>query len=81
LAGLVAITNSCNDVEPYIALIIGFIAGILYYAIRFVIRKFQIDDPLDAFPIHAGCGMWGVIAGGLFNRTHGALYGGKSLGA
>lgn len=26
----------------------------------------QIDDPLDAIAVHAGCGIWGLIAAGAF---------------
>jgi ammonia channel protein AmtB len=29
--------------------------------------KLRIDDPLDAFPVHGICGMWGIAAGGLFS--------------
>ena len=26
----------------------------------------QIDDVVDAIPVHLGCGMWGVFAASLF---------------
>jgi len=29
-------------------------------------RKLKIDDPLDAFAVHGSCGVWGVLAVGLF---------------
>ena len=31
-----------------------------------MMRKLRIDDPLDAFAVHGACGMWGVLATGLF---------------
>lgn len=29
-------------------------------------EKMHVDDPVDASAIHGVCGMWGVIAPGLF---------------
>ena len=26
----------------------------------------QVDDPLDAIAVHAGCGVWGLLAAGAF---------------
>lgn len=67
LAGLVSVTASCAFVEPYAALIIGGVGGLIYVVAAMTLLKFKIDDPLEAFPIHGACGFWGIIAGGLFN--------------
>lgn len=66
LAGLVGVTGPCAFVEPWASLIIGGIAGLVYVGASKLLVLMKIDDPLDAAPIHAGCGMWGVIAAGLF---------------
>lgn len=36
---------------------------------------FEIDDPLDAFAVHGGCGYLGIVITGVFHRTHGIFYG------
>ncbi len=69
LAGLVAITASCAFVEPWAAVVIGAIGAMIYIGSAELLLKLQIDDPLEAFPIHGATGFWGVIAGGLFNRA------------
>ena len=34
----------------------------------FVFRgRFHIDDPVQAFPVHGACGMWGLIGTALFD--------------
>lgn len=43
------------------------IGGIIYKIFSKLLLKARIDDPLDAFPVHGGCGVWGLIAGGLFS--------------
>ncbi len=91
LAGLVAATAPCAYISPVAAALIGIVAGVLAsVAAEFVERKMKIDDCVGAFAIHGVCGMWGVVALGLFAcGTHGAgangvhliLDGGREYGA
>ena len=67
LAGLAAITASCNVVRPWAAIIIGAVAGALYLAASKVSVKIKLDDPLDAVAVHAWNGLWGILAAGLFS--------------
>lgn len=82
LAGLVAITASCNNVESYIAFVLGILGGTLYFFLVRLFYKLKIDDPLDAFPMHGGCGILGVLAVGFIDQDKGILYGdnGRQLG-
>jgi len=66
LAGLVSITGPCPVVDAWAAVLIGFIGAFVYYGSSKLLLKLKIDDPLDASPVHFFCGMWGVIASGLF---------------
>ncbi len=67
LAGLVAITAPCAFVNPVGAVLIGLLAGVLVcISVSFVERVLKIDDPVGAVSVHGVCGIWGVIAVGLF---------------
>merc|ERR1719444_259241 len=66
LAGLVSITAPCPVVDPWAAIVIGFIGAFVYIGSSTGLKKLKIDDPLDAFPIHGACGFWGVVAVGIF---------------
>mmetsp|Transcript_48467 Transcript_48467/g.90272 ORF Transcript_48467/g.90272 Transcript_48467/m.90272 type:complete len:500 (-) Transcript_48467:422-1921(-) len=66
LAGLVSITAACPVVQPWAAVIIGMLAAPVYIASSLALKRLEIDDPLDAAPVHFFCGMWGVLAVGLF---------------
>jgi Amt family ammonium transporter len=72
IAGLVAISAACCYTKPAEALIIGFVAGILViFAIETVELRMKIDDPTGAIAVHAGSGLWGVLAAGIFARIPG----------
>ena len=83
LAGLVAITAGCADVDAIGAAVIGIVSGILIVvAVEFVDIKLKKDDPVGAFSVHGVNGMWGGLAVGLFatgngqNGVTGLFYGG-----
>ena len=83
LAGLVAITAGCADVDAIGAAVIGIVSGILIVvAVEFVDIKLKIDDPVGAFSVHGVNGMWGGLAVGFFatgngqNGVTGLFYGG-----
>merc|ERR1719214_202147 len=80
LAGLVSITAPCGSVKPWETVIIGFIGAFVYQGVSMLMQKVKIDDPLDAFAVHGACGLWGVLAAGLFGEGNGAFYGGDQLG-
>lgn len=77
LAGHVAITGSCNNVESYSAVIIGILAGFCYILSCRLLFRFKVDDPLHASQIHAFCGLWGLVAVGIFDNDKGLIYTGK----
>jgi Amt family ammonium transporter len=67
LAGLVAITAPCAFVAPWAAVVIGIIAGFLVcYSVEFFDKVLRVDDPCGAISVHGMCGLWGVLAVGLF---------------
>lgn len=66
LGGLVAITANCHCVTPVNAVIIGAAAGVIVILFVILLDKLQIDDPVGAFPVHGGCGMWAIVATAIF---------------
>ncbi len=67
LAGLVAITASCDVTDVLGATIIGTVAGLLVvFGVWFLDYKLHVDDPVGAIAVHCLNGIWGTIAVGLF---------------
>jgi len=71
LAGLVSITAGCGNVEAGSALIIGMVGGVVYQGSSMLQQRLKIDDPVDASSVHGACGIWGVLACGLFDWGRG----------
>jgi len=67
LAGLVAITAGCAAVTGPWAILIGAVGGVLVvFAVDFFDKVVKVDDPVGAISVHGVCGVWGVLAVGLF---------------
>jgi Amt family ammonium transporter len=67
VAGLVAITPASGFVQPFPALLIGFVAGVGCFLMVTVVKsKFGYDDTLDAFGVHGAGGTIGAILTGVF---------------
>ncbi len=77
LAGLVAITAGCADVNILGAMMIGAGSGILIiFGVEFIERVLHVDDPVGAIAVHGICGIYGTLMVGVFAIDGGLLYGG-----
>ncbi len=77
LAGLVAVTAGCRNVDVVGAFIIGAIAGIIVCVVVLVVEnKLKVDDPVGAVAVHGACGMFGTLMVGLLDYNTGLFYGG-----
>lgn len=47
-------------------MVIGVVGGVVYLASSKLLLKIQIDDVVNAIPVHFFCGIWGVISVSLF---------------
>ena len=61
LAGLVGITAGCSTTEPWAAPICGALSALVIHFSSKLLLKLQIDDPLEAAPMHGFCGAFGVL--------------------
>jgi Amt family ammonium transporter len=59
LAGMVAQCSGCNTYQPWAAITIGIIGGMVFLGVHFLMLKMKLDDPLDAVAVHAGGGEQG----------------------
>jgi len=67
LSGLVSITAGCGNMECGSAVLTGFIGAFFYQAASSLLVRLKIDDPVDASAVHGACGVWGLLAAGLFD--------------
>jgi len=83
LAGIAATAAGVAVVEPWAALTIGAIGGLLYTVFRGIIEGRQVDDSLNGFAIFAIPGFWGLIAVGILATEYGVTraYGKTSASA
>ncbi|KAL7109904.1 hypothetical protein ACP275_06G204100 [Erythranthe tilingii] len=68
LGGFAAITSGCSVVEPWAAIVCGFVAAWVLMGFNKLADKLEYDDPLEAAQLHGGCGAWGLLFTGLFAK-------------
>ena len=77
LAGLVAITAPCAFVDPWAAVVIGAVAGVVVVISCGIVENKGVDDCVGAISVHGTFGLWGVLSVGIFaNGQYGAGWNG-----
>lgn len=79
IAALVAITAPSGYVEPWAAIVIGAVAGVIVVVGVLALDKF-LDDPVGALPAHGLAGIWGTLSCGLFTVPALAKFNGVGQG-
>jgi Amt family ammonium transporter len=74
MAGLVASSAGCATLKPATAILTGLVAGALVvFSVEFLEFTLKIDDPCGSISVHAVCGIWGLLAAGIFSGIPGQL--------
>ncbi len=67
IGGLVAGSAGCLAVRTPEAMLVGLIAGTLVvFSVEVLELRLKVDDPGGAVSVHGICGLWGLLAAGLF---------------
>ncbi len=79
IAALVAITAPSGYVQPWAAIVIGAVAGVIVVYGVLAIDKW-LDDPVGALSAHGLAGIWGTLSCGLFTDPALAKFNGVGQG-
>jgi Amt family ammonium transporter len=79
IAALVAITAPSGYVEPWAAIVIGAVAGVIVVYGVIAIDK-VLDDPVGALSAHGLAGIWGTLSCGFFTDPTLAKFNGVGQG-
>jgi Amt family ammonium transporter len=71
LAGLVAITAGADQMNPWEAILIGAIGGIVVVFAVLFFDRVRLDDPVGAMSVHLVCGILGTLAVGVLGDLAG----------
>ncbi|XP_046399246.1 putative ammonium transporter 2 [Ischnura elegans] len=66
LGSLVSVTAGCYLYRPWEGLTIGAVGGTVACLMMPLWDRMRIDDPVGASSVHGCCGLWGLLAVGLF---------------
>ena len=73
LAGIASVGSSSGHISQISCLSIGSIGGVIYLFGTYGMERLRLDDPLQSTQTHLLCGLWGVIALGLFDMEKGVI--------
>ena len=59
----------CDGYYPWAAALVSAVSGALYVVVSKLVISIKVDDPLDAVAVHAGSGLWGILAAQIFMDT------------
>ena len=68
LAGLVGITAGADQMNPYEAMIIGLVCGIVVVYSAIFMDKLKLDDVVGAVSVHLVCGIIGTLFVGILGK-------------
>jgi len=72
MAGLVASSAGCSSLKPATAILTGIVAGVLVVlSVEWFELHLKVDDPCGSVSVHAVCGIWGLVAAGIFAESAG----------
>ena len=69
LSGMVSVCAGCDGYYPWAAALVSAVSGALYVVVSKLVISIKVDDPLDAVAVHAGSGLWGILAAPIFMDT------------
>lgn len=72
-SGLVSISASCGNVSNEAGIAIGALGSFVFMLSKKLLIRFEIDDGLSQVSIHLVCGIWGLLAAGIFDSNKGTL--------
>lgn len=75
MGAVVAVAAGCDMFNPWVAVIVGLIAGVFTIFIPPLMQQLHLDDPLCVIPVHLLNGIWGTLAVGVFYGGQGSLLG------
>ena len=53
--------------QPWEALVIGGLGAALTACVDKLLWHLKVDDPVGVVPVHGACGLWGLVAVGLYS--------------
>lgn len=73
ISGLVSVSAGCGAITNESGIVIGAIGTLFFVTSKKLMYRFEIDDGLNQVSIHCVCGLWGLIAAGIFDMNNGWL--------